>query len=282
MTVIISPNVTLTGNFGINANNPIIGYQNLATISNITSFTEETNYPITNCVNPSTYEKWIGEVGSPSLDEEYITITVDTNETIDYVAIAGHNFGSGLFPVSIEGQQTDTGSPEEWIELNESVLLGTNRPVIFRFSENSYYAIRIRLQASQSTPAVAPQAAVIYVGKLLILQRRIYVGHTPLPYGYRSKIINGMSETGNFMGRVVTAEAKETNIEMKNITPGWYRDYMVPFIESAIEKPFFFNWRPSSYPYETGFCWTTDNIIAANALSNGMMEFDFNIRGIAD
>lgn len=284
MSVIVSPNVVLTGGPGgvdVNADNPIIGYQNLATINNIESWTAETNYPITNTVNPSTYEKWVGEIGSPEIGEEYITITVDTNETIDYVGIAGHNFGSGLFPISIEGQQTNTGSPEEWTELNASVLLASDRPAMFRFEEGSYYAIRIRLQSSQLSTPVAPEAAVIYVGKLLILQRRIYVGHTPLPYGYRTNVVNGMSESGNFLGRVILSETRAAEISMSNITPGWFRSYMVPFIESAQEKPFFFNWRPESYPYETGYCWSTDDIIGVNELTNGMMSFDFNVRGVS-
>ncbi len=284
MTVFVSPNVVLTqgpGGVDVNADNPIVGYQNLATVNNIESWSAEINYPITNAVNPSTYEKWIGEIGSPELGEEYITITLDTNETVDYVGIAGHNFGTGMFPISIEGLATNEGSPEDWTELNASVLLGNNQPVIFRFAEGSFYQIRIRLQTGQASPAVAPEAAVIYVGKLLILQRRIYVGHTPITYGYRTNVVNGYSEAGNFLGRIILSEHRESMIEMKNITPGWFRNYMVPFIESAQERPFFFNWRPDSYPYETGYCWTGEDIIGANELSNGMMGVEFKIRGIS-
>ncbi len=282
MTVIVSPNVVLTDGTEVNANSPIIGYQQLATVSNIESWTADADYPITNVVNPSTYEKWIGVIGSPTLDEEYITITLDTNEDVDYIAFAGHNFGSGLFPVSVEGQATDTGSPEDWIELNEPVLLGsTNEPTIFRFEAQSLYQIRIRLQASQLATPIAPQAAVIYVGKLLIMQRRIYVGHTPITYGRDTRVLIGRSENANFLGRVILSESKQTSIEMKHITPDWYRTYMDPFVIAAKERPFFFNWRPGDYPYETGYCWTTGDIIPTNILPNGMMSFEFDVRGIA-
>jgi hypothetical protein len=70
------------------------------------------------------------------------------------------------------------------------------------------------------------------------------VAHTPIKYGRRTNVTNGMSESGNFLGRIVLGQMVETEVSLQNITPGWYRSYMDPFIEASRETPFFFAWRP--------------------------------------
>jgi hypothetical protein len=115
---------------------------------------------------------------------------------------------------------------------------------------------------------------------LLELQRKIYVGHTPLLYGDGVKVVNGQSENYNFTGRIVQATGKRSAVSSQNLTPDWYRQYFVPFQESAKEFPFFFAWRPLAYPGETGYCWMTGDVKVTNQRSNGMMQVDFSIAGI--
>lgn len=280
MTVVISDDLALSSSGDVTANNPIIGYANVVTTANIDATTEEANFPATNMANPNTNLKWQGVLGSPALDDEYITVIVNSEDNIDYVAVARHNFGTGMFPVSIEGLAEADDSPAEWFELVSDVLLADDRPVIFRFTPQSLYAVRIRLQPSVATEPEAPFAAVVYVGLLLVLQRRIYVGHTPIPYGRRAKITNARSESGNFLGRVVLNEMTTTSIDMQNLTPGWYRTYLDPFIVASKEVPFFFNWRPEDYPYESGFVWMVNDPIVSNQRPNGMMQIKMEVNGI--
>lgn len=281
MTVVSSDDIILTSTVpGLSLNNPIVGYDNIVTIDNIASITENTNFPITNLANNNTSLKWKAELGSPSLDEEYIIVTNTSNEPIDYVAIAGHNFGTGKFPVSIEGLSENLGSPQDWIALSSEVTLGNDNPVIFRFTSQFLSQIRIRIQASNALVPPAAQAAVVYVGQLLVLQRRIHTGHTPLPYGRSSKVVNARSESGNFLGRIQLNESVQTSVDLNNLTPDWYREYMNPWFINAQENPFFFNWRPQDYPYESGFAWLTDNPQPNNSLNNGFMSVSFSMTGI--
>ncbi len=172
MSVIISSSLTLgdvlSGGGAINGNNPIIGYQNLVTAANISSTTENPDFPATNLANPSTSLKWVGDASPPA--DEYITIEVNADEEIDYVGIGRHNFGTAQITVSIEGLADADALPQVWDEIVQETIPANDQPLILRFTPAGYASLRIRLQ-----PGLAdPTAAVVYVGKLLVLQRRIY------------------------------------------------------------------------------------------------------------
>jgi hypothetical protein len=278
MAVVVSSALTisdtLSGGGVINANNPIIGYQNLVTTSNIESDTEELAFPVTNLANPSTNLKWVGEDSSPA-EDEYITLTLNTVEEIDYIGVAKHNWGSAQITVSIEIFDTDA-SPEAWVEVIGETLLATDSPAIFRFTPQAVGQIRLRLQPGTAVP----EAAVVYAGKLLILQRRIYVGHAPINMNRGTKVVNARSESGNFLGRIILNQMTKTSVNLINLTPSWYRTYMEPFIQASIEDPFFFAWRPSDYPREVGYAWMTNDPVPSNALANGYMQVTLEMSGV--
>jgi hypothetical protein len=260
-----------------NANNPIIGYENLVTASNVSATTEDADHPATALANPATYTYWRGAQGSPGGDD-YLTVAVDDDDEIDYVGIARHNFGTGLIPVSVEVQHAAAGA---WTEVVADTLLPDDSPVIFRFTPQAVHAVRVRLQPSLATIPVDPEAGVLYVGKLLILQRRIYVGHTPITLGRQTTIITGRSESGNFLGRIQTGEQRSTSVDLQNLTPAWYRAFFDPFVLAAQLAPFFFGWRPLDYPNESGFAWLTEEPQPSNSRPNGMMSVSLKMNGVA-
>lgn len=280
MSIVISSSYVISSSVSgggiIDGDNPIIGYDNLAIAGAVSTDTEAAGFPASNLVNPSTNLRWEGEIGSPAEDEHITVVTAtDDNQDVDYIAVARHNFGSAQIPVSVEYLDQDA-SPPAWTELIASVLLPNDGPALFRFPALPYAAIRLRLQPGTA----APTAAVVYAGKLLVLQRHIYVGHTPMPYGRMTKVTNGRSEAGHFLGRIVLNQATATDIKLQNLTPAWYRAYMEPFIAAAVENPFFFAWRPQSYPREVGFGWLTSDPKPVNALPNGMMSIEMEVSGV--
>jgi hypothetical protein len=280
MSLVISPLYVIapavSGGGTINGDNPVIGYDNLATASAISTDTAAVGFPASNLGNPATHLRWVGEVSSPAADE-HITVVTATgdNRDVDYIAVARHNFGSARIPVSAEYLDQEA-NPPAWVELIASVLLPDDGPALFRFPPLPYAAIRLRLQPGDA----APTAAVVYAGKLLVLQRRLYVGHTPMPYGRQTKVINARSEAGHFLGRIVLNQVTTTEVKLQNLTPAWYRAFMEPFIRSAVENPFFFAWRPQSYPSEVGFGWLTSDPKPVNARPNGMMSVDLEMSGV--
>lgn len=278
MSVVISNSLTLTpivsGGGIVNGNNPVIGYRNLVTAANISSTTQDPDFPVANLANPSTSLKWVGDASPPT--DEYITIAVNTVEEIDYVGIARHNFGTAQITVSVQGLVDAEALPEVWDEIVQETIPANDQPLILRFTPAAYASIRIRLQPGSA----APTAAVVYIGKLLVLQRRIFVGHTPINYGRSSKVVNAKSENGSFLGRIVLNEAVTTSVALQNLTPDWYRANFDPFVTAAREKPFFWAWRPQDYPAECGFAWLTNDPTPTNQRPNGMMQVSFEMGGI--
>ena len=228
---------------------PIIGWQNLATVANLTADTEDTSYPDSNLANPSTAEKWVAADNS----EQYVTVIINSVEEIDYLGIVGHNLGSAGIEASVEGQATSAAA---FAELAGSVLLANDDPLLFRFEPQSLYAIRLRMRAGDA----APEAAVLYTGKLLVMERGLSIegDFTPISFGAVPNIVTGVSETGNFLGRIVLGETSFSEAMFRWLAPDWYRENFEPFAETAKQAPFFFAWAPESYPRDIGFCWSAD------------------------
>jgi hypothetical protein len=203
--------------------------------------------------------------------EQYVTIAHNAVEPIDYVGIAGHNFGSAGIPVSIEGD--DGGG---FVELVSDSIPAGDGPLLFRFVPLSLQAVRIRMQSG----LVPPIAAVVYVGRLLVLQRRIYVGHRPLQDNERANITTGRSEGGQFLGRIVLGAFNEGSINQQNVTPEFYRASVRPWRKAGVTIPFFFAWRPGDYPEEAAYVWGTNDMEVSNQHPNGMMQFSLSVQGI--
>ena len=171
-------------------------------------------------------------------------------------------------------------SAENWTDISGLVaqIPDDDLPLIIRFvSQPTLHAIRLKL--AQGT--AGPQAAVLYTGQGLVFQRRVYVGHTPITMGRQTSVVNGMSESGNFLGRIVLGESRTNSVALKNLSPAWYRTNMDPFIDAAQTAPFFFAWRPGGYPDETGYCWLTGDAVPVNQLPNGMLSVTLNLAGVA-
>lgn len=256
---------------GLNGNSPLIGYDTVLSTSAIVADGEDADYPDSNLANVSTAAKWVGA----DTTDQYLTLTMNSSVQCDYVGIARHNFGTAEIVVSLEAETA--AAPSTWNEIVGEFTPSDDAPIIMRFTPALYTRLRVKLQPD----VTAPEAAVIYAGRLLILQRRIYVGHTPITLGRDARITNGRAESGDFLGRIVLTETLKTAVDLQNITPSWYRSNFDPFVVAAREAPFFFAWRPEDYPDEVGFAWLTNEPQPSNQRSNGMMQVSLQMDGLA-
>lgn len=248
---------------------PLIAYNNLVTDSNISASFTLDGYPASNMAAPITFREWRASAGGG----QWISIVLDGITQVDYVAIAKHNFGSGQIPVSIEDWTTGSA-----VTIAGPVIPADDSPLLFRFSPRAMTLVKIFLNA-----VAAPRAAVVYAGKLLVMQRRIWVGHTPFPHGRKSSASRGWSESGQFLGSVLLGAWRETSAPFRLISPDWYRENMDAFLAVAASTPFFFAWRPASYPLEVGFGGLTDDPVPVpeDSSSNNLLAFTLNMKGVA-
>jgi hypothetical protein len=249
MPLVLSTNIVLSEAELLDANNPIIGWRNIVVSTNVDATSEDADFPVANVANPATHLKWKGSFSTAG--DDYVTVTTNTADDIDYMAVAKHNFGSEAIVVSVEGCHDLAASPQVWFELIEERMLADDSPVLFRFEPQPLAGIRLRMQPGDDFP----EAAVVFVGELLILERsiKIDVPHVPFPLGIVSKEVNGKSESGNFLGRIETNRFNESEAEFSHFDPTWYRANFQPFL---VERgSFFFAWNPTEYPNDVGYAW---------------------------
>lgn len=272
--IIISSSLVLTADqFG--PNSPVIGWHNLVTPANLAATSEDANFPVTNLANPATYLKW--KAASVSASARFVTITHNTVDPIDYVGVARHNFGSGKVTVSLEGYNTAPGGTPSWFTLVSDFLPADDAPIIMRFTLQSLIGVRIKMVP---VTTVRQEIGVVYVGALLSMQRNLYVGHAPITMARRINATNGRSESGEFTGRIILGRKNASSASFNHLTPGWVRSRLKPFLLAAEEKPFFFAWRPTTYPNEVGYVWMTNDPEPVNEMGNGMMGVDLQFTGV--
>lgn len=248
MGLVISRNIVLAPSIAADGDKPVIGWQNFLAAANVAADTAADGYPAVNVANAQTFSKW----KAADSTEQYLTFVTDTLEEIDYLALARHNLASAAIPVSVEGKGP---GDMEWSELVPDVVLGSDMPALFRFEKQALTHLRLKLQAGDAPASIA----VVYFGALLVMEHPIWVGHLPFPDAVKSETTNGRSESGEFTGRIITREYTETKVPLSLISPDWYRTYMRPFISTAKAAPFFFAWRPATYPQEVGYAWLRNN-----------------------
>lgn len=269
MSVIKSTGFVFSGNDSYeNENNPLICYHNIVNAGILSASSSNDDFPVSNLANPATDLLWYG--ASAALT----TVDIDNpnDETLNYVAIVGHNFKTAGISVKL---QFDTGSG--FSDLTVAQIPNDDGPIIFRLqSIPNADTFRIHMAAGSA----APRMAVVYCGRAMVVQRRIYVGHTPINMGRSVAVVNGISQNGNYLGAVIVGEVFENSVEFQNMSPNWYRLVLDPFIKVCKSTPFFFAWRPETYPDEVGYCWVTNDPQPENQRNNGMMSISISLRGI--
>lgn len=285
MPVVISDSIVVSSIEEFDADNPLVGWDNLVTTSNVTAtrsdtgaVAENTEYPATNLANTSTYLRFQQLTAGQSIN---LNVTLNGLEPVDYLAVAGHNFGTAGRSIKVQGATGFDGSGNPvYYDLTQEVILGENTPLLFRFTEAPYVAIRLALVSLNTTGVV--YATTLFVGKLLVLERKIQVAFTPLPLGRRADVVNSRSERGQFLGRLVIGEWTESAATITHMTPDWYRENMDPFVEAAITEPFFFAWAPVSYPLEVGYAWLKEVAVPEIMNPIGILSITLDMQGIVE
>jgi hypothetical protein len=236
----IAPSVLLAAT-GTSLNCPVFLWDNLVTASGITADYADASYPATNLANPQTTSVW----KSGNTAAQNIVFTVDPSNPVNAVGIARHNFGSGAVGVKIYGIAADVGAV---FVLLADLVPGDNSPILALVASAYYVQIKITL-----TPiAVAPQAAVIYIGSALIMPRSTPAGFVAIKDALERDMLSGIAENGDFLGDLIVSQRLSTSIDFKLLDGAWYRANMRPFVHSSI--PFFYAQAPALLPNETGFC----------------------------
>lgn len=266
--------------------NPLIGWHNTVNVGNVfagkvsdNSEAEDPDYPTSNLANPNTYQRFQQSTSGESF---WLQCEPQTLQDIDYVAIAGHNWGTLARQIAVFGAlERDNADEPVFYPLISPITPTDDTPLIIRFTPAPYLAIRIVVESTLGGDDDIARATIMYVGKLLIMERKIQVSFTPLVYGRRSNVVSHRSVTGHFLGRTMLGSWTESQATFMWMSPNWYRQFMDPFLKQAQTNPFFFAWAPISYPSETGFAWLTDIAEPQIHSPTGHIQVSLMMQGIS-
>jgi hypothetical protein len=269
MTLILTPAFVVTGD-DRDPTAPVLGWTNYVTVQGVSATYETGENPATNLANPATNLIW----RSTSSDVQYVTFLIDEEETIDYIGIARHNFGSGGTIVEVEIRLF---ADDEWSTLVEGFVVATDAPILVRFLNTSVNALRLKL-----TPlAVVPEMAVVHVGRMLVMPIGIPVGHTPLIDGVTTRTASGNSEAGDYLGSIMLSQKLSTSVAFQYIEDSWYRLNLRPLVKAGRGTPFFYSGLPNSHPEEAGYAWLISDP-RPSFIEAGWVNITLDIGGIVE
>jgi len=254
----------------VDPNNPRIGYHNVVESASAAASSAATGFPVTNLQNDLTFLYWV----AADTSAQTLTFTLSAAAELSYVGIARHNLGTVGATYELEGSANGV----DWTSVAGPQAPTDDGIIVHEFDPVSYQYWRLSLGAASE----AIEIAVVYLGQILTLERRIYVGHTPLPFGLKSVVSTNRSESGQYLGRVIRRQFYETSIDLENMEPDTMRTEIQPFIDSIADRAFFWAWRPAAYPAEVGFVWAMGDVNPANQRANGMMQWNAAIQGIVE
>ncbi len=238
--IYISPALILSADAIASLANPVFAWRNVLTASAIAADEALDAYPVTNLANTQTSSVW----KSGSTDAQELVLTINSDAPVDFVGIARHNFGTGSIALTLTGFTAEPG--DEGAVLAE-LSPGTDAPLLILFEAGYYTELRLLLEPID----VAPQAAVLYAGKALIMPRSTPAGFVPLPDALEREQLTGIAENGDFLGDIIISERLTTDVTFQLLDGDWYRQNMRAFVQAGI--PFFYCWSPANYPNESGF-----------------------------
>ena len=266
MTFVVSPSVVVNS-LSVPLTHARIGYDNFVPAATVTSMSAEAIWPADSVQRENTFERW-----QPTSGESRITFDNGTAKPADYIGIAAHTLGSSASTITVQYFDPSSG----WITI-ETVSPSDNSALMVIFAEVTARYFRVSVAGP-----TAPQIGVIYLGVALAMQRAIYAGHTPITLGRRTVKRPTKSQDGQFLGSSTIRNGLQTGFAWKHLKAQWYRDNFDPFVKAARNKPFFIAWRPSKFPNEIGYCWSTNDITPSNMGVLDYMDVSMSVEGYAD
>lgn len=246
-----------------------IGYHNPARDLTAVASSEEDDFPADAAQRPDTYESW-----KPATMPA--TWAIDFGETvaIDYVGIAAHELGTKGCTAKVQYSVDNA----EWQDASDEATPADDSPMLLLFSPQAARYWRLYL-AQAASPTDAPEVGVIYMGRILTMQRSIYGGHMPITLSRETVLHQSLSRGGNFLGQGFRRSGLVSQASFRHLTAAWYRENFDPFVLAARRYPYFFAWRPGTFADELAYAWTDEDIRPSNMGLRDFMTVSWPMRG---
>lgn len=231
-----------------------IGYQNLLT----------GNPTDPELLTPDTWQRW-----RPT-GADNTTTSLSTPASCDYIGIAAHTL-TGV-EIIVQTSATIGGA----LTTRSTTTPTDNRPIIIALADLTIGDVKILVDG-------ACEIGVVYAGNLMEMERPLYGGHSPNDLNPTAVYQSNISESGQFLGRQIIRKGGDTQFNWRNLTAAWVRSTFAAFVESALTRPFFIQWRPDEYAADISFAHTTGMIALTNqGGSSELMSASMKVRAHSD
>lgn len=183
-----------------------------------------------------------------------ITVHFDANDAASEAATSWVSDTSETWTVHATGVTPATISLHAFSTLHSPA---DGAPIIFLDTEVTKRYLRVDVDGDDDPARIA----VINAGPVLAMQMPIRGGgFLPSLFARETVLSQSLSRGGAFLGQSIRRMGIKGNAPFALLTPDWVRDELDPFIREARSYPWFFAWRPETYPLEVGYVVATDDI----------------------
>lgn len=245
-------------------------YQNIITEDSVLASTAEADFPGESVVSPFTRDQW-----RPTELDATLTFTFDSAVDANAFGIAGHT----MFQTGTSAVIEYTTDLIAWTEL-ATVAPQSNSPIM-AISPNTITAIAWRVRFVGGSIADTPLAVgVVFIGKAMVMQRRIYGGHTPSRFARQTQYIASETDTGQSLGLSTVRQGTDSSFNFDNLTAQWMRSKFYPFYDHSDAGGYaFVSWYPNKFSSEVVYGHPRDFSVS-NKGQRDLMSASFSVRGV--
>lgn len=275
--LVISHALSLNTSFREEAWQPIMLWKSYITTTNIVASSEDENHPASDLANPSTVLFW----QSLSLLTQTLTIDpISSEEKINAIAFANHNWHSKGWKIKIQGLTSDPGAV--LTEIFPEETLGSDEPAILMFEEAYYIKFVITLTPTAVISDAPPECSVMFAGRVLRIVKGIPPGHIPVKMSGVKTAQDNLSEDGNYIGSVILGTFAGSSLALVDLDQDWYRANLEEFRKLGRGTTFFLCEFPELHSEDVGYCWVTNAARPVINQKNGSIDITFQFGAVVE
>jgi len=220
--------------------------------------------------NDYTYQRWAcGALPS------FWKVVGAANFDVDTVFIAAHNLGTTNSTVQVQTASTLGGAFTTRATISPT---DDSTIAVMLNDAGAPYSVR-EIALVVSGPSSAVQVGIIRAGVALQMSQPVFAGVKPIGLNRAVETRQAISETGQWLGRIVQRQASMTDMSWTHLAADWYRANFHPFALSLPQKPFGLIQNPSRMPESVAWCWTDAVPAPENMGVRDYMAVSLNITG---
>lgn len=246
----------------------IVGFENLLENGTVVASSVNANFPVANLFDWRTSD-FFKPATSGTIN---VDLTLTDAASADFFAFYGHDLHKHGGTVQL---QYWDGSG--YVDCFSAVTPTDSRAQLIPFASQTSAKWRIVFVCTSVF-----SIAVACFGSRLVVDRGLYIGWTVPKFGRDTRVVDSVSDGGQFLGRSIISTGIKTTLEISHAPESWMDTNYLHFIGHAEGKPFFFLPQPVMRPSDAAFVWTDGAIPAPSPASYGHQSVSIPIRGLVE